>query len=303
MPGRDKTQARHALANLILELAATLHLPAGHHLTEQWLAAELSVSRTPVRAALTLLAECGVVAARPRHGFFLAVSWDAITHQHALEIPSMPEEAFYAALLRDRLADDLAASFTQTELARRYRVNRTVMLRALTRMADEGLVVRNKGQGWHFLPTLDSERALINSYDFRRTVEPAALLLPSFRLDHAALARLRTEHEYALTSAASDMKASALFALDSSFHEALSGFGGNPYFVQCVQQQNRLRRLLEYQGYANRRRVRDWVEEHLAIIEALEAGEPAHAATLLRTHLDNAVSATPPPSERPRNRL
>ncbi|MCS0495770.1 GntR family transcriptional regulator [Ancylobacter sp. MQZ15Z-1] len=296
MQRRDKTQARHALANLILGLVGTLRLAAGHHMTEEWLAAQLSVSRTPIRAALSLLAQRGVVVARPRQGFFLAVSWDRITRQHALEIPSTPEEAFYSALLRDRLAGDLANSFTQTELARRYKVNRTVMLRALTRMGDEGLVMRNKGQGWHFLPTLDSECALHNSYDFRRMVEPAALRLPGFRADPAVLARLRADHEYALASEAG-MNERALFELDSGFHETLVGFGGNPYCMQSVQQQNRLRRLLEYQGYANRRRVRDWVQEHLAIIAALEAGEPARAAELMRAHLDNAVAATPSPAE------
>ncbi|MCJ8145071.1 GntR family transcriptional regulator [Ancylobacter sp. A5.8] len=298
MQRRDKTQARHALANLIIGLVGSLHLRAGHHLTEQWLAERLSVSRTPVRAALMLLAERGVVVARPRQGFFLAVPWNEITHQHAVEIPSMPEEAFYSRLLRDRLEGKVVDSFTQTELARRYRVNRTVMLRALTRMADEGLVARNKGQGWRFLPTLDSERALVNSYDFRRAMEPAALLLPGYAPDPTVLKRLRADHEYALSHGASSMNESALFELDSGFHEALAGFSGNPHFVQSVQQQNRLRRLFEYQGYDDRYRVHIWVGEHLAVVAALEEGDHARAAAALRAHLDNAVAATSPASPR-----
>ncbi|MFT0862469.1 FCD domain-containing protein [Ancylobacter sp. G4_0304] len=146
------------------------------------------------------------------------------------------------------------------------------------------------------MPTLDSERALVNSYDFRRAVEPAALLLPGYAPDPAVLKRLRAEHEYALSHAASTMNESALFELDSGFHEALAGFGGNPHFVQSVQQQNRLRRLFEYQGYANRYRVHAWVGEHLAIITALEEGDHARAAAALRAHLDTAMTATPPAS-------
>lgn len=295
MQRREKTQARHALANHIVELVGALKLQVGHHLTEQWLASQLSVSRTPIRAALALLAERGVVNARPHQGFFLALPWSDISPKHAVEIPSMPEDAFYSTLLHDRLSGDVADSFTQTDLARRYRVNRTVMLRALTRMANEGLVARNKGQGWRFLPTLDSERALLDSYDFRRAVEPAALLLPGCVPNPTELRRLRTSHEYALGPEGISMQESALFELDADFHETLIGFSGNPHFVQTIQQQNRLRRLFEYRGYTNRRRVQDWVREHLAIIAALEEDEPSRAADLLRAHLDNAVASTPRP--------
>ncbi len=64
MNRRDKKQAQYRLANLILDTARTLRLKAGHHFTEQWLADELSVSRTPVRSALRLLATRGVVDGR-----------------------------------------------------------------------------------------------------------------------------------------------------------------------------------------------------------------------------------------------
>jgi DNA-binding GntR family transcriptional regulator len=293
MDRRDKKQAQYLLANLILDLARTLRLKAGHHLTEQRLAEELAVSRTPVRSALKLLAERGVVEARQRQGFFLAKSWDELDHQHTLAVPSTPDETFYRALLRDRLAGGVAESITQTELARRYRINRVGLLRTLGRMSDEGLIVRNKGQGWRFLPTLDSQRSLRSSYDFRLAIEPAAVLTPGFAIERAALNRLAAAHEQALSSTADSMSDSALFELDSGFHETLVGFSGNPFFLQAVQQQNRLRRLLEYQGYGNRRRVRDWVGEHLDVIRALDAGDVASAAALLRLHLDNAVATAP----------
>jgi DNA-binding GntR family transcriptional regulator len=290
---RDKKQAQYRLANLILDIVRTLRLKAGHHVTEQWLAEELSVSRTPVRSALKLLAERGIVEARPNHGFFLAKSWSELDPQLTLPVPATPEEAFYTTLLRDRMAGDIADSITQTELARRYRSSRFVLLRVLGRMADEGLVARNKGQGWSFLPTLDSARALRSSYDFRVAIEPAGLLLTTFLSDQLTLKRLRADHEFALSGAATALSESALFELDSSFHETLAGFSGNPHILQGVQQHNRLRRLFEYQGYGNRRRVRDWVREHLDVIACLQADDRAGAAERLRAHLDNALAAAP----------
>ena len=291
---RDKKQAQYRIANLILDIARTLRLKVGHHFTEQWLAAELSVSRTPVRSALRLLAVRGVVEARPNQGFFLAIPWTELDPQHALPVPITSEEAFYTTLLRDRLAGEVDESITQTELARRYRINRFILLRTLGRMADEGLVARNKGQGWTFLPTLDSARALRSSYDFRVAIEPAGLRLASFACDQLTLKRLRADHEYALSRAAVSLSESALFELDSVFHETLAGFSGNPYILQGVQQHNRLRRLFEYQGYGNRRRVRDWVREHLDVIACLETGDRAGAAERLRVHLDNALAAGSP---------
>jgi hypothetical protein len=45
---------------------------------------------------------------------------------------------------------------------------------------------------------------------------------------------------------------------------------GNLFVLQAIQQQNRLRRLLEFGSYHNKRRVKAWCEEHVAIIDACE---------------------------------
>ena len=51
------------------------------------------------------------------------------------------------------------------ELARRAR-------RLMETMSDEGIVRKNKGHGWTFLPAINNETSLRNSYDFRRMLEP-----------------------------------------------------------------------------------------------------------------------------------
>ncbi|MFO1149924.1 MAG: GntR family transcriptional regulator [Alsobacter sp.] len=289
MDRRDKKHAQYLLANLIVDMARSLRLKVGHHFTEQWLAEALSVSRTPVRSALKLLADRGVVEARRNQGFFLAIAWNELEAKHTLDVPSTPEEALYTTLVRDRLAGRLSDSITQTDLARLYSVNRVVLLRTLSRMSDEGLIARNKGQGWTFLPTIDSASARRSSYEYRMTVEPAGILLPGFSIDVLALKRMQADHDFAFAHAAS-MSDGALFELDASFHETIAGFSGNAYFLQAVQQQNRLRRLFEYQSYPNRPRVRVWLREHLTILKALEADNRADASQLLFTHLENAIA-------------
>ena len=79
-----------------------------------------------------------------------------------------------------------------------------------------------------------------------------------------------------------------IYQVDVDFHEMIASFANNAFFLQAIQNQNRLRRLMEFRGYSNRRRIADWCHEHLAIIDALERGQVDRAAELMRTHLDAA---------------
>nr|WP_309486188.1 GntR family transcriptional regulator [Ancylobacter mangrovi] len=265
----------------------------GHHLREQQFGDLLQVSRTPVRAALSLLAEHGVVEARRHQGFFLKATPEEL-HRFSLEVPPSADQDLYSDIVQDRLAGRLPASFTQTGIARRYDVDRALLQRTLTRLVDDGLLERNTGRGWTFLPTLDTGMALQNSYDFRLITEPQGLLVPTFKADPAALERLRIQHLYLETHPRiATVDARQLFDTDAHFHEAIAGFSGNVFLLQAIQQQNRLRRLLEFGGYVNRRRVRDWCREHLAILDAVAAGDQAGAAEIMRLHLTNAFSAVP----------
>ena len=70
---------------------------------EQQIASLCNVSRTPVRAALSLLAERGVVRWEADTGYHLAVD---LTAQSALsaELPAAEEDELAEAILRDRSA-------------------------------------------------------------------------------------------------------------------------------------------------------------------------------------------------------
>lgn len=290
---RSSSPNRVRLANQIIETIRGGRFEVGHHLREQQLSDLLQVSRTPIRAALALLAEHDVVEARRNQGFFLKATPEEL-HRFSLEVPSTADQDLYSDIVNDRLADRLPVSFTQAEIARRYDVDRILLQRTLSRLVDDGLLERNAGRGWTFLPTLDTGLALQNSYDFRRMLEPQGLLLPTFRPDPAALERLRIQHHYLESHPRiASVDARQLFDTDAHFHETIAGFSGNIFLLQSIQQQNRLRRLLEFGGYVNRRRVRDWCREHLAILDAVAAGDSARAAELMLAHLGNAYRAVP----------
>src|SRR6266567_5599154 len=86
----------------------TLDLPPGGSLSENELAAQLSVSRTPVRESLILLAEEGLVQIFPKIGSFVArvdperVA-DAQFLREAVELAALEDlsDDFDAAVVRD----------------------------------------------------------------------------------------------------------------------------------------------------------------------------------------------------------
>ncbi|WP_034918729.1 MULTISPECIES: GntR family transcriptional regulator [Erwinia] len=276
------------IARQILDLIYEARFDPGHHLREQPLADALGVSRTPIRAGLKELTLLGAVEARPNQGFFLLKSGDEL-ERLAIEQPISNDQALYEQLVRERIAGALPETFNQTEIAQRYEADRGVLTRTLLRLAEDGLIARNAGHGWRFLQTLNSEIALRNGYGFRLMIEPAALLSPQFRLDRQTLKRIRARHLWLITHPdITQVPAKHIFETDASFHEMLAEASDNPFVLQAVQQQNRLRRLLEFGSYHNKRRVKEWCEEHVAILDAIRANRLDEAAMRMRDHLQSA---------------
>jgi DNA-binding GntR family transcriptional regulator len=286
--------SRQKLANQLVGLICELGLNAGAHLREQHLADLLGVSRTPVRAALQVLAERGIAEARKNQGYFLAKPHHVLGKVE-IAVPATLDKLLYERLVKERLAKRLPDSFTQTDIASRYGPDRITMHRTLALMAEDGLIARNKGHGWHFLPTLDSKIALQSSYEYRIALEPALFLFSTFKADREALQRARARHvELAAHPDIASLKAPAIFAIDASFHEMMAEFSGNVFVLQALQQQNRLRRLLEYNSYEDRGRVREWCAEHIAIIDATLAGDLDGASRAMSDHLTRGYRVTPP---------
>ncbi len=289
---RSSRQNSFHLANQLLDVIRDARLEPGHHLREQQLANLVGVSRTPIRSALNLLAKRGIVETRRNHGYFLRKPFDSL-HRIEIEVPSTADEKLYQRLVRDRLDDVVPNSLTQSEIARRYGVDRVALTRTLSRLAEDGLIAKNKGHGWTFLPTFDSLVSLKGSYEFRLTLEPACFLLPTFKPDLAAIERMRLQHLYLIAHPEiASVSSAQLFETDAAFHEMCAEFCGNAFFVQAIQHQNRLRRLLEFGSYANSRRVQDWCHEHVAIIDAITTGDLGQASAKMRLHLEHALVTT-----------
>ena len=284
----DSTASSRRIARQILDLISEARFDPGHHLREQHLADALGVSRTPVRAGLKELTRMVAVEARPNQGFFLLKRSNELD-QLEIEQSKSNDQKLYEQLVHDRIAGILPESFTQTEISQRYDVDRGVLTRTLVKLSEDGLIARNAGHGWRFLQTLNSDIALRNSYGFRLMIEPMALLTPNLHVDRQMLKRLRARHLRLITHPdITQVPAKEIFETDAAFHELLAEASGNLFVLQAIQQQNRLRRLLEFGSYHNKRRVKEWCEEHVAIIDALRENKQEQAAELMRKHLQYA---------------
>lgn len=292
--GRSPVNQFHAdLARRIVGLIREQDCPAGWQLKEQWLAGELGVSRSPVRAALRLLDRFGVVRTMPNQGSFLARP-AAELDDGGWSLPPTEEERLHAAITHDRFRNRLQRQINVTELVRRYGASRSLVERVLARLADEGLVEREAGRGWRFLPTVDSPEVYEESYRFRLMIEPMAIMDPGFNPDMKRLAELERQHRELVEELAHSLPSRRVVEIDSDFHQAIGGWSNNRFIQQAIQQQTRLRRLMEYQfSTVDPRRMTQSCLEHLSILEALAQGDRRTAADLMRTHIEVSRDVLP----------
>jgi len=274
-----------SVAAKIIDIVCARSYVAGEHLREEALAAELGLSRSPVRRGLALLLERGIVTKEPNRGIFLAMDAHRIG-KGDLSLWTDPLEDFYLRVSSDCLSGKIAEEFSEAGLIRQYEVSRGQLAKVLARLANEGMISRKTAQGWKINPFLRNTEAHLQSYRFRMAIEPTALMEPTFRIDKTAFAKTRTTQLEMLDGDIFKVSRSVLFKNGSDFHETLVRCSGNRFFIEAVERQNQQRRFMEYKAATDRLRLIRQCEEHIEILDLIESGARDHAAALLRRHLD-----------------
>ena len=285
------------LARRILERIRDSGWAVGTRISVPDLARAFGVSRSPISAALELLVARGILTGFGTRGLQLALDVAELDPQVIL--PSSPLEDLYRRMMKDRAVGELPQDVSEAELMPRYQVSRGVIRKLLLRFAAEGLAQRLPGHGWRFAESLVGEDAQRESYEFRIVVECAALRSPMFHADLQQLAPVRRAHERILSTVQEGRPLTGgdeWFRINASFHEGLAACSGNRFLADAVRQQNNLRRLQESAGFEQlpTERLERSCREHLAILDAVEAGEVEWAEALLRQHLRQASEFASP---------
>jgi DNA-binding GntR family transcriptional regulator len=284
------TSTQTRVARAIVSYARRENLAPDSHLPESHLATLVGTSRFPVHAALSHLAELGVVRHDRDRGFFLAVPAHSLSSL-AKAWSTADEDPVYLRIADLRLRGRLPDAFTESDLIRQLHVSRNALRKSLFRIQQQGWVERRAGHGWSFLPMIDSVEAYEESYAFRLVIEPAGILSPMFRADLPALAACRKQQEFIAGEGYRTMTPIELFEANARFHEAIAMSSGNRFILQTVRRLDQLRRLVEYRQAKQRLPRKKQAEEHLAILDSITQGDLLSAATKMRAHLDGARRA------------
>lgn len=179
---------------------------------------------------------------------------------------------------------------SEQDLARRFGVSRQPVREAFIKLAEAGLVRILPQRGTTVVKI--STRAVADARFVREAIECAVVRDAARHADAAALMRLRAcldETAQALASADGER----LFALDETFHLLLASAAGRPASWHVVEAHKAQMDRVRYLDLADAIPMRAVLAQHLAILAAVETGDPATAEAAMRTHLTEILVTLP----------
>ncbi|HEV2512265.1 GntR family transcriptional regulator [Bosea sp. (in: a-proteobacteria)] len=282
------------IANDIIARIGMGEFGTGSHLATETLAKRFEVSRSPVREALAILCEQGVIENRRNRGFFVLATEQRKGGEASTEPLGPVDDDPYYQLAEDWLKDRIGADQTEQAIRDRYHLTRSQTQDLLSRASREGWAEPKPGYGWKLRQVAKTAEAFEEIYRFRAVIEPAALLEPSFHFDRAVAAALRRTQERLASGNLEGLAPAAMTAAGAEFHEGIIRMSGNPMFFYALERANQLRRLAEYRLKVNPQRIAVQSSEHLQILDLLAKGDNLEAAHLMRRHLSGALASKSP---------
>lgn len=260
------------------------------------MAAQLGISRAPVRRALQELERDGVVRRLPRRGYQVIgrpaqAAGDATMPAQTLISLSLARrwEPIYGEVEEEIIGRISLASWriNEAKLARYYGVSRTVARDVVARLQQRGLVLKDERSRW-IAPAL-TPRHVGELYELRAILEPAALLKAAPHLPPDLLPRMKRSLQAALDDPDS-VGWPLLDRLEEEMHVSLLGHCGNRALMQAITMPQSLliaHRFL-YRWTPRLFESEPFLPEHLRVVELLEAGKATEAAGALERHLQDS---------------
>ncbi|MFX1765148.1 FCD domain-containing protein [Paraburkholderia sp. A1RI-2L] len=191
---------------------------------------------------------------------------------------------------------------TEHMLAERFATSRPTVREALAQLRADGIIATRHGSGTtvmrrpdpdvrRFAP-LETLSDIRRCYEYRVVVEAGAAALAAQKADDADVAAIRHEWDNLQTI----VETSGIGAKDDfAFHMAVARASKNQFFItalsgiqeQMVFSMNLSRNLSLVKSIERQRIVQ---QEHLEVLEAIQAHDSGRASRAMREHLENAVS-------------
>jgi DNA-binding GntR family transcriptional regulator len=167
-------------------------------------------------------------------------------------------------------------------LALEYGISRTPLREALKVLAAEGLVVLKPRRGCYV--TQLSEQDIDEVFPVMAMLEGRVAELAAHRATSADFARLAAIHEELEKHAAAN-SADRFFEANQRFHTALQEIAGNRYLAQLIDDARKVIKLTRRDSLRLEGRLKQSLQEHREILEALRAKDAASARQSMHDHL------------------
>lgn len=174
--------------------------------------------------------------------------------------------------------------YSASALAKRLGVSASPVREAMLTLVNEGTMEAVRNRGFRLVPM--SKHDLDEVFEMRVLLEvPVVEKLAERDLSHA-MPGLRRRAEVILR-AAEDGEANAFLAADREFHLAILELHGNRRLVNQVALLRDQTRLYGVPDLAQKGLLADSAAEHVAILDALEAGDGEAASGMMAQHLEH----------------
>lgn len=163
-------------------------------------------------------------------------------------------------------------------------VSRSPVREALMRLAEAGLVEFERNRG--FRVVLPGPRDLAEVFQLRLLLEVPAARRAAARASGDLVAELRAELA-GMRRAAADHAEPRFMRHDQRLHALIIASAGNSRLVRLVDSLRDLTRLLGASTVDRSRNLDDITQEHVPILDAIAAGDPAAAGRAMAHHVSH----------------
>lgn len=227
-------------------------------------------------------------------------SWGGFEPVHQESTAALIARQLREAIMDGRLSP--GDQLSEAELSAQFGVSRGPLREAMQRLVQEGLLRSEKNRGLFVMVLDDSD--IRDVYVARSTIEGAAAIRVLRAGEPAAIDQLRAACEQMTIAARTDNLVS-LSDADLHFHEVLVGQSGSPRLMRMHRTLLVETRMCLAALQEKYRLPTDLVEEHIAIVDAIEHRDERLVLRRLEDHMEEALTrllpspAAPPGSGSP----
>lgn len=188
-------------------------------------------------------------------------------------------------LVEGRIAP--GAKLNERTLCEELRISRTPLREAIKMLAAEGLVelLPNRGS----VAVQLSEADVHNTFEVMAGLEALSGELAAKRITDSELAEIKALH-HEMLAAFIRKDLSVYYRLNAAIHRSINAAAKNPVLTATYNQVNARLQALRFRSNQDGEKWSHAVQEHEAMVQALEARDAAALSRVLTSHLHNKLA-------------